>query len=256
MNGNNEILSYIDTAFSDLTTTLAELQEKIRGHIWRVDPKFTKVVAISAGHGGLDANGIYTTPPKWGKWHDHGRGKFHQGSIFYEGVFNRVIAAKVIDKLQKMGVPYAKIYDDVEDWPLSKRSEMINDLYYKHNKQVFGFDLHSNASNNGLARGFSVFSSPGQTESDKLTSVLWEKMEPILGRSLMRSDTSDGDRDFEAHFWMLTKTIPPMGLPECLFFNNYEDAIILMNSDFQENYAQALVDSIIWGQHYIQCGYI
>ena len=54
-------------------------------------------VFLDAGHGGLDAAGNYVTAPS--KMHQHTRGEFHNGRLFYEGVWNRRLTRLVVSKL-------------------------------------------------------------------------------------------------------------------------------------------------------------
>ena len=57
-------------------------------------------VYLDAGHGGLDASGKYVTAPN--KQFKHSSGTFHNGTWFYEGVWNRTITNRVAAKLERI----------------------------------------------------------------------------------------------------------------------------------------------------------
>jgi N-acetylmuramoyl-L-alanine amidase len=61
----------------------------------------------------------------------------------------------------------------------------------------------------------------------------------------MRPDTTDGDNDKEAGFYVIVNTVMPAILNEHLFFDNYEDAMLLMNDDIVDLFAEAQVRTII-----------
>ena len=63
----------------------------------------------------------------------------------------------------------------------------------------------------------------------------------------MRTELSDKDFDYEANFYMISKTIMPFILTENLFFDNVEDMKLLMNEDVQNRIAQSHFDTIVWG---------
>ena len=204
-------------------------------------------IGVSAGHGGIDPNtGKYTTS---GKQFYHEGLDLHDDGNFYEGVFNREIATKFCAKLKKHNMEYEKFYEPYKDVSLSTKSKKVNKHHYNVKKTLL-FELHSNACSSHKARGFSVWTSPGQTDSDKLATVLWEyvsEFAPKYGIN-MRSQKGDGDVDYEAKFHMVVKTACPTILPECLFFDNPDDVILLVNEEFQEDYAEALMKTAIWGQ--------
>ena len=70
--------------------------------------------------------------------------------------------------------------------------------------------IHVNAAGNGSKwlneTCWSVFTCSGQTESDKLAECLCESaIKNFLGRRI-RTDMSDGDRDWEEDFYILRKS--------------------------------------------------
>lgn len=207
-------------------------------------------VFLDAGHGGRHPEtGQYMTPPQVGKVWDHKKGRFHNGSIFYEGVFNRTVAQKVKHKLTAMNINVIMLNHDYEDTPLSLRTKRANDYHVNEQKGVL-VSIHSNAHNT-QARGWSIWTSQGQTNSDILATVIHNKCKEMsAGKFAMREQSYiDNDPDYEAPFWMLTKSAMPAVLIEHLFFDNFEDAKLLMREDIQNIFADSIVYGILYYQN-------
>jgi N-acetylmuramoyl-L-alanine amidase len=200
-------------------------------------------VFLDAGHGGLDANGNYVTAPS--KQFQHASGTFHNGGWFYEGVWNRILTNRVAAKLNNLGIPNIIVSHEYVDISLHYRVDMAN-WYHKNVGKGIYISNHSNASGRGTARGFEVYTTPGKTKSDTLAEMYWDQVKDLLGdRIRYRSDKSDGDHDREARFFVLTKTAMPAILGEHLFFDNLEDAKLLMDDEIVERFAEAQVRAII-----------
>ena len=60
-----------------------------------------------------------------------------------------------------------------------------------------------------------------------------------------RPSRSDGDPDREANFFVLKNTAMPAILIEHLFFDNFDDASLLMDDEIVERFAEAQVRTII-----------
>jgi len=199
-------------------------------------------VFLDAGHGGVDPQGRYTTAP--GKQFQHGSGEFHNGSWFYEGIWNRHLMARVQQKLERLGIPYLPVYHEYLDFPLEYRVAQANWYYRNYRRGIF-LSAHANASGVN-ARGFEIYTSPGVTDSDRIADYLWDNVEDLLGdRIVMRQDLSDGDHDKEARFYVLVRTVMPALLIEHLFFDNFYDARLLMDEEIVDRFSEAQVRSII-----------
>lgn len=191
-------------------------------YLWLLDP----------GHGGIDADGNYTTGLK--KMYDHGDFKI------YEGEINREITLLLCGLLDEAGVRYVIIPDIIQDTPLSKRVQLA-DEYYRLNKDAIFLSIHSNA---GGGHGNEIYTSPGQTKSDKIAQIFAEVYQKNLSDMRFRKDESDHDDDKEAPFYVLRKTDCPALLVENGFFDNRKEAELLMSIEGQIAYAEALFDSI------------
>lgn len=201
------------------------------------------LVFLDAGHGGLDADGNYLTAPS--KQFKHSRGTFHNEGWFYEGVWNRVLTNRVAEKLDQLSIPYYKVYDEVADISLSYRVDVAN-WYARQVDKCLYISNHANAGG-GQARGFEIYTSPGNTRSDRVAEFHWENTKAVVGNRITRyrADRSDGDHDKEARFYVLTRTTMSAILVEHLFFDNYEDCKLLMDPDIIERFAEAQVRTIV-----------
>ncbi len=221
-------------------------------------------VFLDAGHGGIDRNGNYVTAPS--KQFQHARGTFHNGRWFYEGVFNRIITDRIAAKLRNLKIDCLVVSHEYVDTPLAQRVDMAN-WYHRNYKPGIFISNHANASN-GNARGYEIYTSPGRTPSDALADLHWTNVKDLPGppyqsyvlvpnlhwtnvkdllgtRISMRPDLSDGDNDKEANFFVLVRTAMPAILVEHLFFDNYDDALLLMDDNVQDLFAEATVRTVI-----------
>jgi N-acetylmuramoyl-L-alanine amidase len=190
-------------------------------------------VLIDPGHGGM-IDGIYTTAPA--KMYDHG------DFIFYEGVYNRELAIKVGDLLAEEEINYSFVTNSNYDISLPIRVRYANNFAegYQDLTPIY-LSLHGNAEGTGKASGIEIFTSTGETDSDKIATFLFYRLAE-LGWN-MRSDISDGDVDKESKFYVLRKTKIPAVLIESGFFTNKQEALMMMDSDVQ----QIIADKIVLG---------
>lgn len=193
---------------------------------------------LDPGHGAISPlTGQYVTPGKRSqKWGD--------GSVYYEGVGNREIAKIVAEKLKALGIKYAFTVtpSEWEDVALSTRVSRANALISK--TPCVLISIHSNASANASANGFEVFTSPGQTLSDKYAE-LWFKNQSLTFTELKgRPDNSDMDKDKEERFTMIMSPKCPSFLVETMFHTNEKECKILMSPEGKERIANAIVKTI------------
>ncbi len=195
------------------------------------------IIGIRAGHGGIDPiTKKYTTPTDKGKFkifpatleinlHE----KLPDGrKVFYEGVWNRMIADKLAYELDMTyKIPTVKFHHDYLDIGLIPQCDLINQVNASFPIALL-FELHSNAFN-GLIKGFEIFTSKGQTKSDKYAEQVWKLVTEEIPELVLRSDKSDGDHDKEDKLKMTSDTDCPTILSECGFFDNIEDIKTIMN---------------------------
>ena len=200
-----------------------------------------KVLLIDAGHGGLDPfSGEYTTNPRAGKRFKHKSGKFHKGPWFYEGVSNRDIAAEFIAQATRAGFLCVPFYEPSKDASLMRRIRIVNDYHQKFNKNCIFISFHSNAFK-GVHRGFQIYhyktSSAGRSIAEAIAaSVLpvFEDYGSIWPFGSVRP----------ADFAVLRATKMPSVLLENGFFDNIEDAKLLLTPEFIADLVGGVVNGL------------
>lgn len=190
-------------------------------------------VVLDYGHGGIDDEGNYVTAPK--KMHT-----FPDGTVAYEGVLNRAIGKAIENCLSQhddINVITTVDWDDPADPPLRSRVAVANDLNVESTIFV---SVHCNASPNHNAGGFEVFSSVGQTDSDKLAADIHSACKNVLRHWDMK------DRGIkEANFYVLRKTKCTAVLIECGFFDFREDFDKLKDALFQGDLGSFIYTGIL-----------
>ncbi len=201
-----------------------------------------KTIFLDAGHGGIK-NGVYTTAPS--KMWKHNRGTFHLGSTFYEGVSNRLYADLFYKEAVKLGFNVIKVYHEINDTSLKNRVDIANAYHSNVSEGVF-ISLHSNAVGvQDKASGLSVWTTKGQSQSDIIAQKFIDTFKTKLPNVKVLENKSDNDSDYESDFYVLKNTIMPAILIENLFFDNFNDAITLMNAEYQNNFTQCLINTLL-----------
>ena len=172
------------------------------------------------GHGGIIDGEYQTAGKRSPRWPD--------GEILYEGEFNRAIVNRLMKLCADAGIDAINLVDTQEDVPLSKRTEKANDIYRQQmdtdGKPCIYVSIHANGFSTESANGWAVYTSIGETKSDKIATILYEKAVVEFPEERMRIDThSDGDADQESNFWVLRKTVMPAILSENFFMTNSDN---------------------------------
>ncbi len=188
-------------------------------------------VLLDNGHGGLIDN-KYQTKGKQKKWSD--------GTHIYEGEFNRAIVNGIIEKLTALKIPYVNIAPEYRDVSLQTRVNRAN----KYNaKKCFYLSVHANA---GGGHGSEIFTSPGETKSDKIATIFGEEYKKEYPNKKLRTDYSDGDLDKEDRYTVLLKTKMPAILTENFFMDNKEECKdILLTKEGRERIVNWHVEAIL-----------
>ena len=151
---------------------------------------------------------------------------------FYEWEYNRKVARELHMRLCREGICNVLLVpEDDYDVPLTERANRANK--YGKDGNLF-ISIHCNACGDGKewnnARGWCVYTSKGNTKSDKIATVFWNEARKVLpGDVSLRKDTTDGDPDIEANFTVLVKTQMPAILTENLFMTNKDDVRFLLS---------------------------
>lgn len=168
-------------------------------------------VILDNGHGGLTQ----------GKYKALAGGRFHtfsDGTSIYEGEFNRYIVTGICMELTKLGIKYVNLVPEYKDISLPTR--VIRANKYNKNKS-FLISVHANA---GGGTGFEVFTSVGQTKSDKIADVFAREFKLEFPNERLRSAPwGDADLDKERNFHILKHTRMPAILTENFFMDTEKE---------------------------------
>ena len=184
---------------------------------------------IDAGHGSDTAG---KRSPEW-----------DDGTQLFEWKFNRLVAQELIELLCMANYQFEIIVPESTDISLSRRVKRANINAEKHSdKQCIYISIHGNAGGES-AHGIEVFTSKGQTRSDKFATILLNELKGLGWR--MRYDTfRDGDEDKEANFYVLKHTSMPAVLSENGFYSNYDECQKMLDPEWQGKIAYAHFEAI------------
>ena len=200
-------------------------------YTWLLDP----------GHGGL-IDGVYQTAGKRSP-------KFDDGSVLYEGVFNRDVVNRIMDLCKGVspacptGAPTIKanainLVDTEEDVSLRGRVQLANSLH-KVKRNCIYVSVHANAFGNGKdfnsAGGICSFHHYNSKNGKKLAQVL----QPHLAANTGFRDRGVIANDRWANFYVLRKTWMPAVLSENGFMTHLGDASALMTDEMRQKIAEA-----------------
>lgn len=163
-------------------------------------------------------------------------GKRSPDGELLEGIYNREIAQRITTRLQQQGIDAELLVPEDEDISLHDRCLRANKQSIIHGKDnVIIISIHCNAaSSDGKwhnARGWSVYTSKGQTEADKLADCLATAAYDNLPGEIVRADWSDGDIDIEESFFILSHTLSPAVLTENLFMDTLQQKTFLLSEE-------------------------
>lgn len=181
------------------------------------------------------------------------QGKRSPDHRLFEYEYNRIIGRRVAEQLNKLGIKYFFTYpiDEYYDLSLSSRAEAVNKVAREQGAgNVLLISIHSNAAGLGKewmsAKGWSVWTTKGVTNSDKYAEIFWEEARKVCKKydRTTRQDTSDGDHDWEANFTVITKTICPSILIEEFFYDNEEECNWLLSEEGKQACVEIIINAI------------
>jgi len=155
--------------------------------------------------------------------------------------WSRERLANIAAGLKKNGVKVEWSHIGDNEPGLSARAAKMNKIA----GPAFVFSLHNNAAGNGSAwtnaTGVEIWTCKGQTESDKLASVIINELKANFSSLAFRSDMSDGDPDKEENFTVLMSK-HPSALLEWLFQDAHNDVALLENVPTNAKLEATLID--------------
>ncbi len=146
---------------------------------------------------------------------DNGHGKDTPGkrSPVYDGVqlmeyeFTRDIVKRLAILLEWARIEHRVLVPEINDISLSERVRRAN----AWDGNAVYLSIHANA---GGGHGYEAYTSPGQTRSDEIATVILDSFVNVFPEATPRLDISDGDPDKEEKFYVLVKTSMPAVLTE------------------------------------------
>lgn len=165
------------------------------------------------------------------------------GSQLFEYEFNRDICDRIKRKAEALNLSLSvvKLVGESYDVPLYTRIERVKNWNRIMKGNCLLISIHANA---GGGTGFEVFTSKGEDKSDLYAVQLVNQLENDFPEIKMRKDTTDGDPDKEADFFMLRKSPCPAMLVENLFMDTESDCRLLMSPEFRDRLAESYVSFI------------
>lgn len=183
----------------------------------------TRKILIDAGHG-IDTKGKRSPDGKLLEWK-----------------WNMDTANRVAVLLEEMGYAVELIKPEVNDVPLWERVARVN----QYGRDSILVSVHCNAAGDGIewmnARGWSIWTTEGKTESDAVAQSIWEAAKEMWGSGKVRKEMSDGDADYESNFCIIKKTVCPAVLVENFFMDNEKDCAYLLDSQSNKECALVIV---------------
>ena len=206
-------------------------------YTWLLDP----------GHGGI-IDGVYQTAGKRSP-------EFEDGSVLYEGVFNRDVASRIIGltsgirpgRACNKAIKKADVINLVpteEDVSLYKRVKLANEIHAERGNCIY-VSIHANAFGNGRefnsAGGICTFHHYRSSKGKKLA----QSLQTHLGKLTDFRDRGIRANDTWANFYVLRKTHMPAVLSENGFMTNLHDATLLMSQEIRQKVAHAHFEMIL-----------
>jgi len=176
-------------------------------------------------------------------------GKRSPDGAFREYLWNRQVAELVFEDLGIDGYDVSLVVTETNDIPLITRVNRVNAICNKYGTDdVILVSIHSNAAGNGKdwmnAKGWSCYTTKGDTKSDILAELLYDSFERSFPDRKIRKDMQDGDRDWEENFYIIQKSKCPAVLIENFFYDNKEECHWLMQDAVKVRIAMAIEQGI------------
>jgi len=191
-----------------------------------------KVIALIAGHG---KEVIGKQSPKLTKDMNIPE-RFVENGRFREWKYTRVIVSEIHQLLKDMGYHSEIVVPEDKDISLSERVSRVNKICKKYGtSNVILLEVHANANGDGEkwdgANGWEAFTTVGKTNSDLLAECLYNHGIQNFNGKNIRLDKSDGDKDKEKNYYVITHVSCPAVLTENFFYTNKSDLEYITSDD-------------------------
>lgn len=173
-------------------------------------------------------------------------GKRSPNGQFLEYEYNRILGRRIGQQLTELGINWCFTYDtdDEQDLSLTERANVANRMSKIYGaKNVLLISIHHNACGNGKefnnAKGFEVYTTKGDTISDKYADIVIEEADKILTPLQRRIR---GHKEY--NFTVIYKTVCPSILIEYGFFTNEEEMKWCMSEEGLNAHTELTVNAI------------
>lgn len=167
----------------------------------------------------------------------------------YEYEYNRDVAERIKRLCIVAGIQNHILVPEINDISLGTRVRRANEYKVPEGTMKIFISIHANAAGDGVhfhsAEGFEVFTTPGETKSDKIATALATEFKEMFPGAKHRWDLTDKDADKEENFYVIKNTSCPAVLTETGFYTNEAEVAKMMTSDWRERVAQAHVNAFI-----------
>lgn len=182
---------------------------------------------------------------------------FTENGRFKEWKYTRVIAEDVVSKLKGLGYDARLVVTEKTDISLSERVRRVNTVCNKYGAgNVVLVSVHANAVGDSSqwmnGKGWEAYTTKGKTKSDVLAEFLYKRAEQNLKGRKIRKDTTDGDSDKEADFYIIKKAKCPAVLTENFFYDNKDDLAYLTSDEGLHAVERTHVEGILDYVNYIK----
>ena len=153
--------------------------------------------------------------------------------------------------LKLNNIPYHIITPEVDpDISLTERANRINRYCTQYGSEnCLMISVHANAAGNGNwmnARGWSVYTTKGLTNSDKYADIFFEEAKLLLPKYNMtvRDSHLPYTHSWEENFTIIYKSRCPAILTENLFYDNKQDLEFLKSNQGRAIISQIHINAI------------
>ena len=187
-----------------------------------------------------------------------GPGKRSPDGTHLEYDWGRKICNKLADELTNWGFRVEFTNTQEKEIGLSKRKLIADSIKCLPQQIKFLLSIHNNAAgadgNWMKARGVEIYTSRGQTKSDKFAEVILNQIResfPSNESLRYRVDLSDGDQDKESNFTVLMGKTYYAVLLEWLFQDNVQDLTMLKSAEHNDLLVYSLCKALIYIDEHI-----
>lgn len=170
-------------------------------------------------------------------------GKGSPDGIHKEYNWSRKICSGIKSHLTCLGFKVEITNPTNKEIGLSRRKEFASKVITSPGEIKFLVSIHNNAAGMGNtwanARGFEIYTSPGNTTSDKFAKVILDNLAKDFPSYRNRGTK-------EANFTVLMGSGYSAVLIEWLFQDNREDVELLTNEDINNKFMDSIVSSLLY----------